>query len=199
MLALAKFKHVHFGIRPARPADTEALANLHVAVWQSAYRGILPDAYLDALTSSQRLPFWQEILHQPEPGRLTLVLQAEDGSLGGFLSAGPPRDLPPGGAALYRSELYAINILPGLHGRGHGRRLLLHAANWMAEQHLTPFYLWLLADNTKARDFYEMLGASLAAKRSVSLAGTRLTELAYHFLDPADIARRALKAAGRRL
>lgn len=199
MSALAKLKHVHYGIRPARPSDAEPLADLHVTVWQNAYRGILPDPYLDALAPSQRLPFWQEILHQPEPDRLTLVLQAEDGGLGGFLSAGPPRDLPPGGATLYRSELYAINILPGLHGRGYGRRLLLHAADWLAERQLTPFYLWLLADNSKARDFYEMLGASLAAKRSVSLAGTRLTELAYHFLDPADIARRALKAAGRRL
>ena len=198
MPATQRACHSFYTIRDACPADAEALAALHVAVWQQAYRGILPDAYLDGLTPAQRLPLWQSILAEEASGHLTLVLEAGDGSLGGFLSAGPPRDLPRGGRTLYRAEIYAINILPALQGRGQGRRLLLHAADWLGERGLMPFFLWVLADNARARSFYDMLGGQLAARRSVAIGGKRLTELAYHYREPAEIARRAFSATGRR-
>lgn len=41
--------HPLFTIRLAAVADAEALAALHLHAWQWAYRGQLPDAYLDAL------------------------------------------------------------------------------------------------------------------------------------------------------
>lgn len=189
----------HHSIRPAGPADAAALAKVHVAVWQSAYRGIMPDSYLDALSLSHRQAFWDSLLAEPDPNRMVLVLEAEDGSLGGFLSAGSPCDLPAGGGALYRGEIYALNVLPALQGRGHGRRLLVHIANWLAERRMTPFCLWVLADNTRARDFYEVLGGATIAQRSITIGGARLTEVAYQFLNPDQIARKALKAVGRRL
>jgi GNAT superfamily N-acetyltransferase len=40
-------------VRPARPADAVAIGAVHVAVWRSAYAGILPDAYLARLSVSR--------------------------------------------------------------------------------------------------------------------------------------------------
>ncbi len=188
----------HLSIRQATAKDAPALAALHVAVWQSAYRGIMPDSYLDALSVEQRTQFWTGLLAEPDPDRLVLLLEAENGTLGGFLSAGKPVDLPPGGAAVYRGEVHAMNILPNLQGRGHGRRLLVHAANWLAGRHLTPFFLWVLADNTRARDFYEILGGMPTSRRRITIGGAPLTEMAYQFLYPDQIAKLALKAVARR-
>ncbi|MBP6818373.1 MAG: GNAT family N-acetyltransferase [Ferrovibrio sp.] len=188
----------HLSIRPATGPDAPALAALHVAVWQSAYRGIMPDSYLDALSLEQRTQFWTHLLAEPDPDRLVLLLEAENGTLGGFLSAGRPVDLPPGGAAVYRGEVHAMNILPSLQGRGHGRRLLVHAANWLSGRRLTPFFLWVLADNTRARDFYEILGGMPASRRRITIGGAPLTEIAYQFLYPDQIAKLALKAVARR-
>jgi hypothetical protein len=42
-------------VRPATPDDADAIASVHVRSWQAAYRGIVPDAMLDAL-SIQRGP-----------------------------------------------------------------------------------------------------------------------------------------------
>lgn len=190
----------HFAIRAARLEDAAALGRLHVAIWRAAYRGIMPDAYLDGLSEAKHAAFWRQLLEQPQPDRLQIVLAAEEpgkpsaGEIGGFLLAGTPRDLPPGGAALFRGEIYALNIAPELQGRGYGRRLMVHAAAWLAENRMTPFCLWVLAENARARDFYELLGGTSVAQRAETIGGARLTNVAYQFLEPQKIARLALKA-----
>ena len=42
-------------IRRARPEDAEAVARVHVAGWRHAYRGLLPDDYLDGLDWRDRV------------------------------------------------------------------------------------------------------------------------------------------------
>lgn len=188
----------HFAIREATPADAAELARVHVSVWQSTYRGIMPDAFLDALTPRQREPYWTQILSADDPPMLRLVLAAEDGMLGGFLTAGAPQNLPAGGASSYRGEVYSLNILPSLQGRGFGRRLLVHAALWLAERRMTPFYLWVLADNVNARDFFELLGGMPSGQRVETIGGARLAKMAYQFINASDMARLALKSSARR-
>jgi len=34
-------------IRPARPEDAAAIARVHVAIWQTSYRGLIDDALID--------------------------------------------------------------------------------------------------------------------------------------------------------
>lgn len=41
-------------LRRAEPTDNDAVATVHVRSWQAAYRGLLPDAYLDGLNASDR-------------------------------------------------------------------------------------------------------------------------------------------------
>ena len=189
----------HLAIRPGRPEDAPALGRLHVRVWRAAYRGIMPDAHLAGLSETKREAFWRQILSEPHPDRLQIVLASEEtGDIAGFLLAGPPRDLPPGGAAVFKGEIYALNIAPELQGHGYGRRLMVHAATWLAEKRMAPFCLWTLADNVKARDFYELLGGMPIAQRSETIGGARLTNMAYQFLDPAGITRLALKGRGIR-
>jgi hypothetical protein len=41
-------------VRPARPDDALPVAGVHVRSWQAAYRGLLPDDYLDGLRAEER-------------------------------------------------------------------------------------------------------------------------------------------------
>lgn len=185
----------HYAIRDAVPGDAKALGQVHVQVWQEAYRGVMPAAYLDKLSAESRAAFWEDLMATPDPNRLLLVLAAENGEVGGFLTAGTPRDLPPGGASSFRGEIHALNILQAIQGRGYGRRLMAHAADWLASRRMAPFFLWVLAENDRARDFYEELGGFAVAQRPITIGGKRLAEIAYQFADPAAVAARAL---GRR-
>lgn len=185
----------HYAIRDAEPSDSKALGSVHVQVWREAYAGVMPAAYLDKLSAESRAAFWGDLMASPDPNRLLLVLATENGEVGGFLMAGTPRDLPPGGAASLRGEIQALNIVQAIQGRGYGRRLMAHAADWMASRRMAPFFLWVLAENNRARDFYEELGGIAVAQRPITIGGKRLAEIAYQFIDPAAV---AAKALGRR-
>jgi hypothetical protein len=52
-------------IRAAVAADVAAIAQVHVRTWQSAYRGHIPDAYLDGLDPSKRAAVWSAALREP--------------------------------------------------------------------------------------------------------------------------------------
>jgi hypothetical protein len=41
-------------LRAARPADAPLVADVHVRAWQVAYRGLLPEEYLDRIRPEDR-------------------------------------------------------------------------------------------------------------------------------------------------
>ena len=53
------------------PSDSRPL---HVEAWRSAYRGQVPDEYLDALTVQGRLDLWRTLLADTTASTVTLVL-----------------------------------------------------------------------------------------------------------------------------
>jgi GNAT superfamily N-acetyltransferase len=49
-------------IRAAHAADAAQIAVVHVRSWQGAYRGLLPQAYLDGLDPAERVGRWERSL-----------------------------------------------------------------------------------------------------------------------------------------
>ncbi len=79
-------------VRAASVDDAGAVAAVHVRSWQGAYRGLIPDAYLDALSVPRRREVWSRILaeaHLPRTG--AFVLQ-EGLDVIGFIHIAPTRD-----------------------------------------------------------------------------------------------------------
>jgi ribosomal protein S18 acetylase RimI-like enzyme len=132
-------------------ADAPAMGRLHVRAWQAAYRGQMPDGYLDGLRAEDRAVYWDGVLRRE--GRRSVILVAErDGEVIGFAAAGPSPD--PQGAG----ELYAINIDPAHWGAGAGRALLEAAQAELARLGFAEAVLWVLPANVRARRFYEIAG-----------------------------------------
>ena len=75
--------------RNAHSDDVRGIAEVHVRSWQAAYRGQVPDSYLEGLSVAKRELMWTEILKDQMRG----VLVAEDEArIVGFASFGPVRD-----------------------------------------------------------------------------------------------------------
>jgi GNAT superfamily N-acetyltransferase len=106
-------------IRTPTIADADDLGEIHVEAWQAAYRrGLMPDAYLDALTVEARARVWRALLAGDPGPAMTRLVSERDGHLAGFIVVGPCRD--DGGIA----EVHALNVRPRAWGEGHGRDLL---------------------------------------------------------------------------
>lgn len=140
-------------IREADPKDAEAIAGIHVRSWQSAYRGLLTDEYLDGLSVPERLEQHRAALSSPGEHR-TWVAE-EDGVVVGFAVTGPSQDAD---ADERTGELYAVYLEPDRFGHGIGRQLSDHAARDLRERGFTTATLWVLESNEGARRFYEREG-----------------------------------------
>src|SRR5690348_655452 len=71
--------------RPATPADVPAIAGVRIRSWQAAYRGSVPQDYLDALDVDAEIA---RRAGRPLDGQHVAVV---DGSVVGWLGVGPYR------------------------------------------------------------------------------------------------------------
>jgi ribosomal protein S18 acetylase RimI-like enzyme len=139
-------------IRAAMRDDASAIAEVHVASWRSAYRGLIDDAYLDALTPAHRLEMWSSWFESRDPDLLLLVGLAE-GEIVGFLEGG--RAESEGDAC---AEIQALYVLPAWTGSGIGSGLLDAAVRSFRSSGFARAVLWVLSTNTGVRRFYERAG-----------------------------------------
>ena len=139
-------------IRPAAQSDVDAIARVHVKTWQSAYRGHMPDAHLDALDPSKRAAMWSNAIGQPG----TLVLVATTGeTLVGFCSLLSSRDAD---ATRAVGEIAAIYVDPAFWRSGFGSSLVETVVESACQRNFTELTLWVLTGNVAARAFYEARG-----------------------------------------
>jgi GNAT superfamily N-acetyltransferase len=139
-------------LRPAEPNDAVAVAGVHVRSWQVAYRGLLPDGYLDGLRPeerAQRYTFDRVDAQQPE----TLVALLH-GEIRGFATLRPVPD--PDVASV--GELCGLYVDPSWWGKGIGTSLLAAVRARLVERGFSVAILWVLIGNTRARKIYSMDG-----------------------------------------
>ncbi|MFN2387208.1 MAG: N-acetyltransferase family protein [Thermoanaerobaculia bacterium] len=172
-------------IRAAAAEDIGSIARIHVACWQAAYRGILPDETLDALRVEQREQLWRGWI--AGPGVHALVAVHDDGRIVGFTRLCPARPLenPPAAAA----EVTHLYVDPAIQARGTGRALLERALEIARASGYGTLILWVLEGNRSARRFYERLGLSPDGARHTDpdYLGNEAAELRYVMPIPASV------------
>ena len=145
-----------FTIRPGSLADAAAIAALTVRSWCHAYRGVLPDAVLDARRPGDRLERWRERLALPEREHHTLVCE-QDAAMVGYAGVGPASEHSIHPAPLGVGEIYGFYLDPPWFGSGAAEPLMDAVEAWLAPR-FTAGWLWVLEDNLRARRFYERRG-----------------------------------------
>ena len=163
-------------IRPATLDDTKGIAHVQVQTWRSAYRGVIADKLLDAMSEKERTKRWSEILQRPE--HATFVAEVEDCGIVGFANGGPERD----GREEYRGELCGLYVLPEWHGQGIGRQLVATFTRWLMDSGFDTMMVWTLAGNPFRR-FYENLGGKLVAEKDIEIGEQKLVEVAFGWDD----------------
>lgn len=178
-------------IRVARVADAAQIAVVHVRSWQGAYRGLLPQAYLDGLDPAQRVDRWERSLAEPDTSRAGVLVADADGSLLGFADYSPSRDADADAAVV--GQVNAIYLLPDAWGQGVGRQLMDAAVDRLIGATFSQATLWVLDSNVRARRFYESGGWSAdGSERQDDSRGFLITQVRYWKSLPS----RALAGAG---
>ena len=148
-------------IRKALPDDAFQIATVHVKMWQHAYKGQIPDSYLNSLSIKERTKGWRNQIENPDEGVHTFVVEM-DGKVVGWCTAGKSRDED---APRGTGELYGIYIHPDYAGGGLGSQLMEHALDVLRKDGYKKTTLWALDTNKKAREGYGYKGWKVEGKK----------------------------------
>lgn len=141
-------------VRVAQPEDAGSIAAVHVASWRAAYKGMLPETFLENLSLGEKETLAQASIQQPESNAHRLLVLDRGGQILGFAALGPEGSAASGKVA----EIFAIYLHPSVWGQGLGRLLLNRGLETLRQAGFTRATLWVLERNERARAFYDAGG-----------------------------------------
>lgn len=169
-------RQLTYAIAAAGPADSAALASVHVEAWRETYAGILPNVYLERMSTALHEHRWRQRLAATR--EVTLAAEGHRG-LVGYVSAERSRARRSSGEA----EITTLYVLKRAQGAGLGRELFTAAARVMAARGATSLVVWVLRDNVNARGFYERLGGRRDDVGNEYVGGAVVASVLYRWPD----------------
>ena len=138
-------------IRFAKPKDLENIAALYVHNHNTTYRGLLSDAYLDALTAASALAKWEQKMDSKDA---CLLVAEQSGIFLGFAAVMPDPDLE---QTLY---LESLHVIESARGKGVGTALIRACAQIAEKNGFLKMSVCIVQGNNLAANLYQRLGAA---------------------------------------
>lgn len=167
-------------VRPATVSDAHGVARVHVAGWQAAYAGIIPDHVLSALSVQERSTGWRQwitasLAGEPTDGKVgqshRLLVAESGGEVVGWAAFGRGRDE----GSDREGELAGLYVDPDVWARGVGTALMRRVTEDLVKDGYTSAYLWVLSENVPAKRFYAQRGwESDCGLKQVEIGGTTI-------------------------
>jgi GNAT superfamily N-acetyltransferase len=166
--------------RTATPGDAQAIATIRVLGWQTAYRGLVGDEFLDAMSVEADTRRWSAMLEERSRLGRTLVVEQRS-EVVGFASIGPYRTVDLDAAYDVTAmavpgtvgEVYACYVHPSAWGLGASDALMRAVLDELAADGWGSARLWLLEGNPRAHRFYVRHGfADDGARQTLTLPGS---------------------------
>lgn len=151
--------------------DRFAISKVYEESWKYAYRGIVPQDYLDSIPEGQ----WASHIEAADRENLVMV---HDGTIVGTSGFGKSRMAEMNGYG----EIISLYLLPEYMGKGYGRSLLKAVVSECKEMRFNKVFLWVLEENRNARHFYEKCGFVQTERCLLSdIGGRELKEVQLEF------------------
>jgi ribosomal protein S18 acetylase RimI-like enzyme len=161
-------------VRDAAPADLPGIAELHATSWRAAYRGLLPDAFLDGPVVADRKAHWSGMIARMAPSDLLLAAE-QNHVLVGFIAVWTtePSGCEPGFDLLIDN----LHVRPDLRGDRIGERLMRAVARRLKNRPSARACLWLIDGNAPAHRFYRRLGGTDGDRKQDMIGGALVGEM----------------------
>ncbi|HYM31042.1 MAG TPA: GNAT family N-acetyltransferase [Candidatus Cybelea sp.] len=157
---------MNFRVRLAIPEDIVAIAEVQIASWRGAYRGVIADETLERLDIAHQAIQWQRAMDRKVPVWVAVSeIEGED-QVVGF-------------ASLRENEITVLYVAPDWQRRGVGTALLRAVLDAIAVAGGTLGWLWVLEANAAARAFYAAAGGRAADDGPVRVGQQELRQVRY--------------------
>ena len=161
-------------IRQVNLEDIPYVVDIQIKGWQSAYREIIDDAYLDNLNAEEK-----KIKRKRDFGKSPFVVAVLDGKIVGFCRY--CYEVISNDSKGFDSEIMALYVMPNLKGQGIGKKLFTYVKEDLLEHNKKQMVLWCLKDNMPSRGFYEKMGGKIIAEHGIEIGGKIYPEVGFGY------------------
>lgn len=163
-----------YSVRPATARDAKAIAEIHVATWHAAYKGVMPDEHLNKLTVDKRQAYWREAIEYSEP---QILVATESDKVVGFVGFDRSRDA---GTKSTMGEIWALYVAEAHWRQGAGVALWDGARDGLKEEGCTQVSAWVLLRNEAGLEFFEHAAGfkrDMPSLKTTAFGAVKLEEL----------------------
>ena len=154
-------------------SNAQDVAYVHVNSWKAAYKGIVPDDYLDGLSVGKSAQRFKEIKAK---GKAHHYLMYVDEKPAGVFVFSKSFDED---ADKDTADIGAIYFLPEYWGKGFGTKLIDFGIAEIKKTGYKAITLWVLEQNIRARKFYEKKGFVFDGTKEDINIGKQLVKVRY--------------------
>ena len=160
-------------LRESTVQDAALLSRIHAVCWKQAYRGLIPDHYLDRLQEDYWVPSVRAWL---TGNRFSALIACEDDIPTGCIIFGRARDE----VHADWGEIVSLYVLPEYARHGAGSLLLTESIRRLREEGYHDICLWCLDGARTAHAFYTKRGFCVSGvSPAYSIGGRTVRDLLY--------------------
>ena len=163
-------------IRQANKLDSYNIAKLIIAGWQTAYKGLIDDNFLNNMSVEIMTKNW-EINIESQNEVNNIYVYEESNKILGIIRFGKPDD----SSSNYNAEIHVLYVEPSLKRNGIGSRLFAFAKSYFVNKNTTDMIIWCLQTNLPSIKFYEKMGGKIVATRKAVINNIELMEVGLEY------------------
>lgn len=162
-------------IRNIQEKDIEAVVDIQISGWQSAYRGIIENEFLDAMNREERIE-----KRKKDYRLIDWIVAEEKGEILGFCRYVEDNRFSKEYPEI-EAEICGLYVKPDKKRNGIGKAMLEYALADLKQRGKSKIILWCLKENHPSRRFYEKMGGVLFAEKEIEIGNQMYEEVAYQF------------------
>ena len=154
--------------------DSLEIAKLIKDGWNSAYKGIISDEYLENMDVEKISKSWKEGI---EKNKNNIFVYKENNHIIGVIRFGKAED----SILKNTGEIFVLYIKPEEKRKGFGTKLIEFAKNKFMENGYDRMIIWCLKGNKQGANFYKKHGGDKIKERDYVVGGIKVREEGYIF------------------
>lgn len=164
-------------IRNIRKEDLPSVVDIKIKGWQSAYKGIVDDTYLNNLSNER-----ETRIAKMEKNYITngFIVAELDNEVVGFCRYIFDNSFSPEIDGI-DCELCAIYVKPDLKYSGIGTKMFTYVVNEFRKNNKSKMVLWCLKDNEPSKKFYTKMGGKIIKEKDVEIGDKQYKECCFEY------------------
>ena len=161
-------------IRQITLEDIPHVVKIQIAGWQTAYRGIIDDEYLDSLDEESK-----KVKRKRDYNKSPFIVAVLDGKIVGFCRY--LYEVVSDDGEGFESEIMALYVMPELKGKGIGKAIFSYVKEDLKKHGKRNAILWCLKENYPSRAFYEKKGGKIVGEHGIEIGSKIYPEVGFGY------------------